>query len=172
MSQRTRIQSSLKTTQSSYQRKRIPNSGKSIQFTTIEIRTYNRILGDNPACSCGPPTELGWDFKEECSTSLDNYECNRQPLRPKLELALSAFERRYLLHSRFGFTHQEITQACANIQKIRKQRAWSKRTALREMKREERKLMGMVSMADCIRDMFGSIKIHDFRTKGEKPSDA
>ena len=47
---------------------------RKLQFSTIEVREYNRTLGDNPACTCGPPTQLDWDYAVTCNTTLDEYE--------------------------------------------------------------------------------------------------
>lgn len=99
---------------------------KSITFSSVEVRTYNRILGDNPACSGGPPTQLDWEYEVSTNISLDEYEKVRPPLRPKLDLHLTPFMRRYSMHNDFGFSHQEINAACVGIQKIRSQRAHTK----------------------------------------------
>jgi hypothetical protein len=40
-----------------------PNfAGCNVRFGDLEIRVYERILGDNPSCSSGPPVGIGWNF--------------------------------------------------------------------------------------------------------------
>lgn len=101
---------------------------KSLQFSTVEIREYNRILGDNPACSAGPPTQLDWDYNILIHTTLDEYEEKRAPSKSLLDLCLTPFLRRFMMHSEFGYSHDEINKACKAIQKTRLQRAKTKST--------------------------------------------
>lgn len=108
---------------------------KSLQFSTIEVREYNRTLGDNPACSGGPPTQLDWEYAVTVNTTLDDYEENRAPLREKIDLALTPFMRRYTMHNDFGFSHEDITEACKGIQKIRRQRQRTKRMSVKMERR-------------------------------------
>ena len=156
MCKQIRTQSSFKSTNQNKVSSLDEKPRRSIKFDTVEVRSYSRILGDNPACTGGPPTQLGWDYNVECNTTLDDYEEKRQPLRPRIELALTPFMRRYSMHNDFGFSHEEITIACKGIQKIRKQRARSKRSVLRM----EKRFWAVGKMLRRIGNTFRKKKIH------------
>lgn len=52
---------------------------KNVSFSTIQIRTYELILGDNPDCSF--PLSLGWKYSEDNAVDLNDYECHHHPKR-------------------------------------------------------------------------------------------
>jgi len=93
-----------------------------IQFTTIEVREFNRILGDNPACSRGPPVSLDWDYTDTETLSLDEYETNRIPRRPTKKLVMSTRTRRTIMSNQLGYTRDEIIEAENSMKKIQKNR--------------------------------------------------
>ena len=37
---------------------------KQVKFHTVEIREYDIILSNNPACEVGPSIEIGWDYTD------------------------------------------------------------------------------------------------------------
>lgn len=100
---------------------------KSLQFTTIEIRKYNRTLGDHPSCSDGPPVQLDWEYTIEPKTDIDEYEKNRLPRRSRRHLALTSITRRNSMYYHFGYTHDEIDKATESVKKIKKQRNVTKK---------------------------------------------
>lgn len=110
---------------------------KSVRFGSINIRKYNRILGDNPACSNGCPVQLGWDSFPQPIVPIDEYETNRLPRRTRRHLQLTAITRRNSLHYHFGYTHTEIEQGAEEIKKIKKQRLMTKSLTTNMEKREE-----------------------------------
>lgn len=110
---------------------------KSVRFGTINIRKYNRILGDNPACSSGCPVQLDWDSYPQPIVPIDEYETNRLPRRTRRHLQLTAITRRNSLHYHFGYTHAEIEQGAEEIKKIKKQRLLTKSLTTNMEKREE-----------------------------------
>ena len=55
-----------------------PNGLKrSVSFSRLNIRQYERVLGDNPSCSSGPSVSLGWKYKDVPSMDIDAYEFRR-----------------------------------------------------------------------------------------------
>ena len=101
----------------------------SVHFGSVHIRKYNYILGDNPACSCGSPTSLGWNYTTmEDPISLNQYEVDRGPRLHGMRRSLKMIPmtRRNILHNVSGYTHQEIDAAAEEIKVIRKQREKSK----------------------------------------------
>lgn len=98
-----------------------------VKFSTIEIRKYNKVLGDNPACSSGAPTQLDWDYSVLPTKTIDDYEENRLPRRRRVHLALTPITRRNSMHYHFGYSHEEIDEAAEAIKKIKKQRQSTKK---------------------------------------------
>lgn len=49
---------------------------KKVRFGDIRIREHERVVGDNPSCSTGPP--IGYVFCFVCECSWDNYISNIQ----------------------------------------------------------------------------------------------
>lgn len=48
---------------------------RSVSFADVNIREYERILGDNPSCTSGPPISLGWGYSPEpIKLSVDDFE--------------------------------------------------------------------------------------------------
>ena len=129
---------------------------RTLQFSTVEVREYSRTLGDNPACKGGPPTQLDWDYIVASNTSLDEYEDTRKPLRPRIELALTPFMRRYIMHNDFGYSHEEITEACKGIQKIRRQRQRTKGMSVKV----EKRVMALQKALRRLKNAFRRKKIH------------
>ena len=51
---------------------------KQVAFDTVQIRSYNQVLGDQPY---GLSVELDWSYAEEDSTSLEAFEAHRDGSR-------------------------------------------------------------------------------------------
>lgn len=45
-----------------------------VKFGNAHIREFERIVGDHPSCSKGPPLGLGWSHRSNNTVSLDEYE--------------------------------------------------------------------------------------------------
>merc|ERR1711915_365258 len=48
------------------------------KFDTVEVRSYPRILGDNPTVSAGAPITLDWTWFRSFSCDLEKFEHKRQ----------------------------------------------------------------------------------------------
>jgi hypothetical protein len=91
-----------------------------VQFGSIEIREYNRIVGDHPDVRVGPPVSIGWEYATRAPVSIDEYETTRPPY--KLFLRMNSITRKNMLNNVFGYSEEEIRSAEKEVQKIRKQR--------------------------------------------------
>jgi hypothetical protein len=90
-----------------------------VGFSSIEIREYERIVGDHPDTKVGPPMSLGWAFVEHESRSLDEYESSRQK---KGTRRMSSITRKNILKNVFEISEEEIRNAEKEVQKILKSR--------------------------------------------------
>lgn len=57
-----------------------PHIATKVQFSTIEIRSYNVTIGDHPCCTVGCPITLDWDYNiyHTNDLSIDEYEILKQ----------------------------------------------------------------------------------------------
>jgi len=101
--------------------------GKSVRFGTVQIRTYETILGDNPSCSKGPGMSIGWRYDPtHVNATVDSYERHQMELfgahksRPE-ELVLHRYEREAILLGA-GYTSQDLAQSVRITNKIKSQR--------------------------------------------------
>lgn len=94
-----------------------------VSFSTVEIRQYNRILGDNPSCSSGPSLSIDWTYDESKTVVVDvnEFEYSREGRFDDSEMVLGRFEREDLLRT-LGYGQKEIAEAIRNNIKIKKQR--------------------------------------------------
>jgi hypothetical protein len=95
-----------------------PASRRNVSFGETHIREYSQILGDHPCCLEGPPVSLGWDYSEEKTCSIDDYEEKRCPCRrPRHELRLSFDDRRNILAD---IPEEEVKRGCRRLHRDRK----------------------------------------------------
>jgi len=94
----------------------------SVSFDTLEIRDYERTLGDNPSCSCGPSLTFGWRPSGSSVLPLDDYECRRPPRRHSSQMVMPRSVREEMLLD-CGCTWTEIMTAVRgnNLAKGRRQ---------------------------------------------------
>mmetsp|Transcript_5176 Transcript_5176/g.11242 ORF Transcript_5176/g.11242 Transcript_5176/m.11242 type:complete len:169 (-) Transcript_5176:1271-1777(-) len=98
---------------SSYlQQSKVPGAQRRCSFTTISVREYDQTVGDSPSCQDGAPLALGWNYAEQESVSLDEFEEVRKNQRrsKRSDLILGAAERRKVLVMN-GATLMEILRA-------------------------------------------------------------
>lgn len=57
-----------------------------ITFDRVNIREYERVLGDNPSVTSGPPLSIGWRYSPSTlDISIDDYEENKGSPRSSSE---------------------------------------------------------------------------------------
>lgn len=90
--------------------------GASVSFSTIEIKEYSIIAGDNPAVTIGAPITIDWIPFSDKKCTVDDYEERRPSPRSMVELRMPATYRMQLLRS-LGFTREEVLKCikAANI---------------------------------------------------------
>ena len=114
---------------------------KSVTFSFVQVREYNRVVGDHPDVRIGPPISLGWEYNIQLDQSVDDYEASR-PDRRKRYLRLSSISRKNLLINVFGFTEHDIAVAEKEASKAHKQREQSN-----SQSKASRKVEGAVQSA-------------------------
>jgi hypothetical protein len=95
---------------------------RSVSFGEIEIREYNRIVGDSNAnILVGPPVSIGWDFVQQDAVELETFERHRAVHRRKAALKMCHMQRSELLRNVFLVPASEIRAVEKEIQQMRKE---------------------------------------------------
>ena len=95
---------------------------KHVSFGDVTVRRYERILGDHPDVSIGPPVSIGWDYYSQKPLSLDKYESKRKQKRTCSEIMLSNSTRRIILKYLTDCTEEDIEKAITDVRKTQLQR--------------------------------------------------
>jgi hypothetical protein len=94
---------------------------KMVTFSTIEVREYPIIPGDNPASLSGVPLTIDWIPVETASCNVDEYEANKPPPRQMFELRMPSSYRKDLLQT-LGFPRSELVASVRTVNIFRNQR--------------------------------------------------
>jgi len=100
---------------------RSSRSIKNVRFYAVEIREYDRTVGDHPSCSSGPPISIGWNYRESLKVNVNKYESIRGTRRVQGEMTLSRRERERLLDE-WGFPSHIIAEGVRSALKVKHQR--------------------------------------------------
>lgn len=120
----------------------------SVSFGAIQVREYNRILGDNTNVKVGPPISIGWDYVQNEPVDLVKYEESRPFARSRDHLKLVSFERRKILKE-FQVPEKEIKATVKMIKKQR-EREQSKKQEEKERQWNETKKKGKILRRDSL----------------------
>ncbi len=89
-----------------------------VSFAHVNIREYERVLGDNPSVTSGPPLSIGWRHSPTLLTvSLDDYESGKGFPRSSSEYLVPKSVRETMLKEHAGVSRREIVNAVRIIQK-------------------------------------------------------
>jgi hypothetical protein len=100
----------------------VSSSEQSVTFGCISIREFERIVGDHPDVSdLGPPLAIGWGYCENDDVTVDDYECQRDGQRCKLE-PLEGTVRRNILQYGFQVAKEDINDSIREVYRAQKQR--------------------------------------------------
>lgn len=97
---------------------------RTASFSTLEIRSYDITIGDNPGGSHGAPLSLGWDYNPDNTVKVDleTYEKTRPQRRARSEMYMPSSIRMFLLMKTKGYSLREIEAAAKEAEKFRKKR--------------------------------------------------
>ena len=91
------------------------------RFSTLTVREYPRILGDNVTVM-GPPISLSWEYEDESVYDLEEYLIAVQDSkRIQAELKIPSMHRDMMLRES-GYSRKEIQTACKKSTIARNQR--------------------------------------------------
>jgi len=107
---------------------------KKVSFDYVDVREYERILGDNPGCSSGPPIAIGWHFLSETRLDVSKFEEAREPRRRGMDLHLSQKTRQKMLEQ-LGYSQVTIAMAVLNMEDIKEHRLSSAEDKVDGLKR-------------------------------------
>jgi hypothetical protein len=82
------------TTSTCSAKKKGRTTSSSVRFSTVSVRSFDRIVGDHPCCHEGPALSLDWEYCELPEVSVDMYEATKKPKRRN---KLFPWERREIL---------------------------------------------------------------------------
>eukprot|EP00521_Asterionellopsis_glacialis_P009881 CAMPEP_0195288504 /NCGR_PEP_ID=MMETSP0707-20130614/5146_1 /TAXON_ID=33640 /ORGANISM="Asterionellopsis glacialis, Strain CCMP134" /LENGTH=545 /DNA_ID=CAMNT_0040348383 /DNA_START=443 /DNA_END=2080 /DNA_ORIENTATION=+ len=100
----------------------INKRARSVSFDKVEIRCYERTIGDHPSCSSGPSVSIGWKYEDSTKKyEVDNYEIQRPQRKKEYELILTRQEREDLLRN-LGYNRFDIAESVRGIIKVKKNR--------------------------------------------------
>ena len=97
----------------------VDNITKNVSFSTVHVRRYSTILGDNPSCTNGPSLSIGWEYEDEGAFDVDGYD-RAVPSSPA-DLLFSREERESIL-TRLGYSNKEMTDSIRLLIKSKNQR--------------------------------------------------
>lgn len=100
-----------------------PDDSKKLRFSTLSIREYPRVLGDN-VTTMGPPISLSWQYEDEIVYEIEDYEQAIQDTRrTQSELKMPSSLRDTILRE-MGYSRGEIQDAVksSNIARNRRKR--------------------------------------------------
>jgi hypothetical protein len=95
-----------------------------VSFKNVEVREYDRTLGDNPSCMSGPPIQLDWSYSKESEICMEEYEKTKSMRRRRNRnvIRMGKAKRLDLLQNHLGYSQEEIsaaTKAKKDIQRAR-----------------------------------------------------
>ncbi|KAL3917326.1 MAG: hypothetical protein SGILL_004763 [Bacillariaceae sp.] len=105
-----------------------------VSFGDVQVREYERIVGDHPDVKVGVPLSISWAFVQKEPMSLEQYE--DLPKR-RGNLRMTSITRKNILHNVFGIPEEEIRQAEVENRKINKKR---EQTSKQQAQKETTKL--------------------------------
>jgi hypothetical protein len=94
---------------------------RSIKFSKVEVRYYERIISDNPSVHSGPAIGIGWRFAKGGHVDIDEWELRKGSARKSCDLVLARHERERILKEA-GCTPKEISAMIRAALKVQKQR--------------------------------------------------
>jgi hypothetical protein len=95
---------------------------RSVSFNEVEIREYERCIGNNPATTYGPSLAIGWEYQEAVKLKLEDYEQSRPQRRRPNQMQVPGSIRESILKEHTDCTKQDISRAVQEVLAARHQR--------------------------------------------------
>jgi hypothetical protein len=96
---------------------------RKVAFSTVHVRDYESILGDNPSCQDGPSMSIGWQYKKQRVYGIDVFDA-KPGRRHGEDLLLTRQEREATL-LKLGYSRKELTRSILARLKIKHERQQS-----------------------------------------------
>lgn len=152
-----------------------------VLFGDVEVRTHERLLGDNPGSHDGPSITLGWKYNCSEAVSVDDWEAHkysdekqeepssvqrRKPRRSRVELFLSAAQRVLILQN-IGYStaaigrNAEYVKQCQEERKatlLEYQQQQQKEKELQQKEKQEEAKLQEIAEKSSKREQLGSKK--------------
>jgi len=116
----------------------------SVSFHSVDVREYDRTVGDHPSCRSGPPLSLDWSYSKKYEKKLDEFELERSNERDKSNFYMNKYKRRNLLSHQWGHTEEELKEARRSTKKMQRQRSMTQ--VLLPLHLAEELLIGMKNL--------------------------
>jgi len=123
----------------------------SVSYTSISIREYPVIPGDNPSVTRGVPLSIGWEYEPERTFDLDAYEKSRRR-RHQIEMRIPPELRHEILRSN-GHSWKDV-QASIKVANIARRQRYKTIDRIQYDKRDE----GVEKVMNGFKKMFKSKK--------------
>ena len=99
---------------------------RTVCFESVQIRSHEQTLGDNPSVSYGPPISLDWNFQDDEPRCIDDYDTNRGTRKAFKDLGLNHYHRMNLLEHFCGHSKEELKAAQRTADRDKFKRAVTK----------------------------------------------
>lgn len=109
--------------------KAMRRSSSVVSFKSVEIREYDRTIGDNPSCMSGPPISLDWSYSKEFEICIEQHEKSKEMGRNKngrkkqVVQRLGKLKRIEMLQNQMGYSEEEIQLATKEKKDIQRSRS-------------------------------------------------
>ena len=96
---------------------------KKVRFSTVEVREYQMILGDNPGVSRGPSITIDWrPFSRKFFHVETHVRMTPSPRRKPTQMTMPLFHRDFLLKAA-GYSRKEILESTKRTNIVKAQRS-------------------------------------------------
>ncbi|KAL7533541.1 hypothetical protein ACHAXR_005303 [Thalassiosira sp. AJA248-18] len=98
---------------------------RNVSFHSVDVREYDRTVGDNPSCRSGPPMSLDWSYSKKYEKNINEYELERSSDRVSSikKLHMNKYKRRNVLAFHWGHSEDEMKAARRSTKKIQRRRS-------------------------------------------------
>ena len=95
---------------------------KEVDFSSVRVRHYERVVDIKPACSSGVAIGLGWGYNKSNRFSVDDHESQKGGVRYHARQLILPRDIREDIAREFGYTQKDIIRGTRANRKIRDER--------------------------------------------------